>query len=64
MAKPTRKVVMRGQPGNKWKSYEINYEGKLYVHQNKVNADRQWNAIKRLTSLTRKAKPTNKLRSK
>jgi len=26
--KAKRKVVMRGMPGNKWKSYEIMYEGK------------------------------------
>jgi len=59
--KAKRKVVMRGMPGNKWKSYEIMYEGKTYVHTNKVEADRQWNAIKKVTSkkISKKFKEIN-----
>jgi len=46
--KPTMRSSWNGVRGNKWRTYNVTVDGKVYHHQSKTSALRQFNAAKRL----------------
>ena len=48
MRKPSMRMEWRGVSGNKWRAYNVTVNGKVYHHQSKTNALRQYNAAMRV----------------
>lgn len=57
MKKPTIKSVMRGAEGNKFRAYEVKFDGRTYNHgENRAAAKQQYNAAVRVYQKLQKIK--------